>query len=140
MLCSFFLATVLLTLFSTSFAFCFGNVFDGETSLSVVQMDNYGGAFLEKFSATISPGEQSCCNFGNNQCNKQGTPEALTTFTIYTNIGEDTVATGLQKIHLPSGGYSNIGGAPHQPTIDRFDDKGQPFAYDEPHVKGMVDY
>ncbi|SAL96081.1 hypothetical protein [Absidia glauca] len=119
-------------------AFCIYNDFSEDITLSVIQYDNYGGNFWQKFQADIGPGGMSCCNYKNVHCNKGETPDTITTFVIFANPDERKNA-GFQDLHVPSGGSARIGGNIHLPDVKVYDADDNPFFYDGPLV-GSLNY
>ncbi|CAO3589415.1 unnamed protein product [Absidia cylindrospora] len=100
----------------------------GEINVDIAQDDNYGGSYWQKFTAIIPVGDSACCNYKDNSCNKDGAIDSATSFSVSIRPSP-TKVTSFTYIHIPSGGYANIGGNPLDPDVKIFDANGDPFGY-----------
>ena len=62
-------------------AFCVYNKTDKK--MRVEQTGGHGARFYSKFVAELLPGESACCNWQNEDCNKEGKKDSIVRFEVF---------------------------------------------------------
>ncbi len=97
-----------------SYAFCVYNKTDAE----IVATESKGGRGLSRFKATIEPGERSCCNWKNRDCNKEGKKDSIVEFEVeyIIHLGQDNVTfkTICKDFPIKAGGWLEVVGKDRQ--------------------------
>ncbi|KAI8062128.1 hypothetical protein BC940DRAFT_309598 [Gongronella butleri] len=122
--------------------FCFENQFDPNAEnklLTIRQVNNFGNGWPSKFECTLHPGEKSCCNYNNMDCNALGGNDAPTVFARWIHPDQEGGQIhGLSYLYMLSGGSCRHAGNPMNPRVDIWDAYGDPYVYTGPPYSGSA--